>query len=287
MIMLETIKKIFWVSRPISWLNTAYPFAAGYIISGGESIPLLLIATLYFLIPYNILLYGINDVFDYESDIKNPRKGGIEGMREQKEFHPTIIRYAILLNIPFLVYLFVVGSAMSNIVLAIVIFSVLAYSIAKLRFKERPLIDSITSSAHFVGPLVFALSVVQFESSQLAIIVAFFLWGMASHAFGAIQDIIPDRAGHLSSIATVLGARKTVWFSLVLYIAAIIIMLTHGIAGMIVGVAGLVYPLILLPYLRVNDHTSAQTNKAWRQFIWLNLFTGFVVTIVLIISQLE
>ena len=110
---------------------------------------------------------------------------------------------------------------------------------------------------------------------------------MASHAFGAIQDIIPDRAGHLSSIATVLGARKTVWFSLVLYIAAIIIMLTQGIAGMIVGVAGLVYPLILLPYLRVNDHTSAQTNKAWRQFIWLNLFTGFVVTIVLIISQLE
>ncbi len=25
------------------------------------------------------VMYGVNDIFDYESDIKNPRKGGLEG----------------------------------------------------------------------------------------------------------------------------------------------------------------------------------------------------------------
>ena len=37
------------------------------------------VGTLFFLVPYNLLMYGINDVFDYASDLRNPRKGGIEG----------------------------------------------------------------------------------------------------------------------------------------------------------------------------------------------------------------
>jgi len=76
---MTALKSLFWSSRPISWVNTAVPFAAAYFFAGGEIGVELIVLTLFFLIPYNLLMYGINDVFDYESDLRNPRKGGIEG----------------------------------------------------------------------------------------------------------------------------------------------------------------------------------------------------------------
>ena len=73
------IKELLLTSRPISWVNTAYPFAAAYLLAGGGIDWKFVVGTLFFLIPYNLLMYGVNDVFDYESDLRNPRKGGVEG----------------------------------------------------------------------------------------------------------------------------------------------------------------------------------------------------------------
>lgn len=280
--MLSKLKKLFVISRPISWPNTAYPFAAGYLITGGTLDPTFFVATLYFLIPYNLLMYGVNDVFDYESDIRNPRKGGIEGAREQKAFHSTIIWAAIITNVPFLLWLFINGTLISNIVLVIIVFFVLAYSVAGLRFKEIPILDSITSSIHFVGPLVFAVALTGFSPAYIPYIVAFFLWGAASHAFGAVQDIIPDREGKLASIATVLGARLTTRLVFALYIISSIIVIIQGFPAAIVGVTGLIYAVNVFPYLNITDKTSGIANKAWRRFIWLNLIAGFIITMVLI-----
>ncbi len=282
--MMQTIKKLLLVSRPVSWLNTAYPFAAAYLVAGGSLNPLFFVATLYFLIPYNLLMYGINDVFDYESDIRNPRKGGIEGMREQKAFHPTIVASSLLLNIPLLGYMLVVGNIAASIGLVVLTFFVVAYSLKWLRFKERPVIDSVTSSLHFVGPAIYGLLLTGFSPQAWPFIIAFFLWGMASHALGAVQDIIPDRKAKISSIATVFGARITIWLVITLYFLASFIVILQGIPSAIIGLVGLVYVVNVLPYKEVTDATSATTNKAWRRFIWLNLFVGFMTTIVLIFN---
>lgn len=284
--MRETIKKLFWISRPISWPNTAYPFAAGYLVTGGQIDVTFVLGTVFFLISYNLLMYGINDVFDYESDILNPRKGGIEGMREQRAFHPTIVWASLATSLPFVVYFLAIGSWWSRAVFAFVLFMVVAYSVAKLRFKERPFLDSITSSTHFVGPLLFALALNDFPSNVWPYVVAFFLWGVASHAFGAVQDIIPDRAGKIASIATVLGARPTVWFAAILYMVAAALVMLQGPWGIIVGIVGLAYVANVAPYLHVTDTSSPKTNAGWRRFIWLNFGTGFVVTIVLILARL-
>lgn len=282
--MFNSLKKLWIISRPVSWLNTAYPFAAGYIISGGQINIVFILGTLYFLGPYNLLMYGVNDVFDYESDIRNPRKGGIEGAVTAKSFHKTILRAAALSNIPFIVALLLLGNPLSWLVLFVVLFFVVAYSIVKLRFKERPIIDSITSSIHFIGPLVYGLSLTHFSREAVPFLSAFFLWGMASHAYGAVQDIIPDREAKLASIATVLGARRTVWFAFILYCIAIIISVLQSPVGLIVGLAGIVYPLNIVRYLQLTDAASGRARIAWRRFIWLNFFVGFVVTIVLILQ---
>jgi 4-hydroxybenzoate polyprenyltransferase len=280
--MLLAIKKLFLISRPISWPNTAYPFAAAYLVSGGQLDLTFWIGALYFLGPYNLLMYGINDVFDYESDIKNPRKGGIEGMREQKVFHPTIVRAAIISNLPFVVYFLVIGNWLSRLVFILAVFFVLAYSVAGLRFKEKAILDAATSSLHFVGPMLFGLSLTQFSPDVWPYVIAFFLWGMASQAFGAVQDIMPDRAGGIRSIATLFGARWTVRFAVALYAIAACIILLQPWPVMVIGIAGLLYVANIIRYINVSDVDSGKTNPAWKRFIWLNFITGFVVTMVLI-----
>lgn len=283
--MFGSIKKLLKISRPISWPNTAYPFAAAYLMTGGSLDCTFFVATMFFLIPYNLLMYGVNDVFDYESDIRNPRKGGIEGAVEQKAFHSTILWSSFLLCIPFIWWLFIHGNSSSNIILAIVMFFVVAYSIKGLRFKELPVLDSITSSIHFVGPMLYGLVLTGFNASYMPFVVAFFLWGLASHAFGAVQDIVPDRQGGLASVATVFGACKTIRVVVLLYLLSTLILISEGGPAVIVGLSGLVYAFNSAPYWNTSDKASGQTNKGWRRFIWLNLWVGFVITIVLIFQS--
>lgn len=279
---MNSFRVLLSTSRPISWVNTAYPFIVGYLLLGGGVDATLIVGGLFFLIPYNLLMYGINDIYDYESDILNPRKGGVEGAITPKSLHPLIMKSSILLSAPFVLWLLLQGSIASKITLLVVLFFVVAYSLKGLRFKEVPVLDSITSSIHFVGPLVYALSLLGFPSEAWPFVVAFFLWGVASQAFGAVQDILPDREGKISSIATVFGARITVWFAFVNYLACICIILTQTSVTPVISLALAAYPLSIAPFLSVTDKTSALTRAGWKRFLWINYVVGAVVTMSII-----
>ncbi len=284
--MKEKSKLLFTSSRPISWVNTAFPFAAGYLFFTGTVDVTFIIGTLFFLIPYNLLMYGINDVYDYESDLRNPRKGGVEGAVVPKKYHRLLLAWSYGLSVPFVIFLFLQGSLLSAFVLIACLFFVIAYSAKGLRFKEIPVLDSITSSLHFTGPLIYALSLVGWPAEALPIVLAFFFWGIASQSLGAIQDIIPDREAHLRSIATIFGARKTLLFVAVNYAIATGLIMTTGFYGILVGIASLVYILNILPFSGVTDATSELTRSAWNRFLWINYLMGAIVTITLIVVWL-
>lgn len=278
--MIETIKTLFWVSRPISWINTAYPFAVAYYLSTGKIDARLLIGTLFFLIPYNLLMYGINDVFDYESDLRNPRKGGIEGALLEPRFHRLTVVSAVFSSVPFVLYLTFVGSSESTGWLYFFLFTVIAYSARGLRFKEKPFLDSLTSASHFVGPAVFGLSLAGANLANgetLLYLAAFTLWGIASHAFGAVQDVRADREGGIASIATAIGARATVRFAWIAYSAAGAMVSFTGSSSLYL--AALPYLVIVGRFWNITDLTCEQANKGWKLFIWLNFFAGAVVTL--------
>src|SRR5690606_15751608 len=145
-------------SRPLSWVNTAFPYGAAYLLVDGGLDLAFWVGVLWLLVPYNLLMYGINDVFDYESDLRNPRKGGAEGVVLDRGLHRATIVSALVSNVPFVVALALLGSVASNVVLVVAVFAVVAYSAPGLRFKERPFIDSLTSSTHFVIPAVLGLT---------------------------------------------------------------------------------------------------------------------------------
>lgn len=281
--MTKNAKLLLTSSRPLSWINTAFPFAAGYYMIGGHVDAMLIVGSLFFLIPYNLLMYGINDVYDYESDLRNPRKGGVEGAVVPKEAHRFLLAWSYLLPLPWVLWLIVIGHAVvPALVLLGCLFFVIAYSAKGLRFKEIPVLDSITSSLHFVGPLIYALSLVGWPETLTPIVIAFFLWGMASQSLGAVQDIIADREAKIRSIATVFGARKTVYFSLTCYIVACILLASLGGYAVLLAVLGLVYVINILPFMLVTDQTAEKTRAAWKRFLWINYLYGAAVTCVLI-----
>ncbi|MBO0908760.1 MULTISPECIES: prenyltransferase [Arthrobacter] len=279
-----TLRMLLVSSRPLSWVNTAYPFAAAYLITTGGIDLTWVLGTLYFLIPYNLAMYGINDVFDYESDLHNPRKGGVEGAVLDRGFHRITLWAAVVTNVPFLVALIVLGNPLSWLVLAVSVFAVIAYSAPGLRFKERPFLDSITSSTHFVSPAVYGLVLAGavFTPGLWAVLGAFFLWGMASQAFGAVQDVVPDREGGISSIATVLGAKAVVRIAAAAYLAGGLLMLLTPWPATLGSLLALPYILNLLPFLGISDADSERANAGWKRFLKLNFLTGFLVTMLII-----
>lgn len=270
-------------SRPLSWVNTAFPFGLTYYLYVAEFDALFVVGTLFFLIPYNVLMYGINDVFDYESDLRNPRKGGVEGALLGPELHRPMVLLSALLPLPFLVPLILWGSLLSTGVLALALFFVVAYSAKGFRFKEIPFVDSVTSSLHFVMPAVFAMALVDAELTglSLTLLASFFFWGMASHAFGAVQDVLADREAGVGSIATAIGAKGTVRFAVVLYlVAGLVVVATPWPLPLIAPVA-LLYVGALAPWWSVSDEDAWKANRSWKWFLGLNFVAGAVVVLVL------
>ena len=297
------MKQVLAASRPFSWVNTAYPFAAGYLlVTGGRVDAAFVVGTLYFLFPYNLLMYGINDVFDYASDLRNPRKGGIEGALADpataRTVHRRILWAALATNVPLLAWLGWLGGsggsdgasapgggAAAGLVLGVVVFLVVAYSAPVLRFKERPGLDSATSAMHFVGPLLYALVLTGTGVTgreTWPVLVAFFLWGTASHAFGAVQDVRADREGRIGSVATVLGAHATVVGATVAYAGAAAVLVVLPWPGWLAALLPLPYALNTARFWSVRDDDCERANQGWRVFLWLNLAAGFLLTMLLI-----
>jgi 4-hydroxybenzoate polyprenyltransferase len=272
------VRELLLASRPVSWINTGLPFlAAAWEVDRGFT-PALVLGTLYFLGPYNLLLYGVNDLFDYASDVRNPRKGSVEGGLVAPAQSRRLWAAVLLTNVPFLVVLGLLGGAAAAAALVLAVLVALAYSVPPLRTKERPLLDSLTSALHFVLPAVCGFLVAGTPVADLPwlLLGGFVAWGMASHAIGAAQDVVYDRAAGIGSIATVLGVRVTGLVALVGYTLAVGAALTLGTPYGPVAAAALA-PYLLLPVLLLVRPGETRSRRAWRSFMGLNFLAGFVL----------
>src|SRR3712207_2857502 len=127
--------RLLYISRPVLWINTVGPAVVGVWLTGDlwrwEALPLLIWLTL----PFNLLIYGVNDIFDQETDAKNPRKGSLEGAKIKPGEVASIWRGVTFTNVPFLIYFLSVlpYGAVFWILLYAVLF--VGYSAPPLRFK--------------------------------------------------------------------------------------------------------------------------------------------------------
>ena len=146
----------------------------------------------------------------------------------------------------------------------------------------RRVVGVAQRSADLVAAVVCGWWLARGERALWALLAGFFLWGMASQMFGAVQDVVPDREGGLASVATVLGARPTVWTAAALYAGAGLLMLGTQWPGPLAALLAVPYLGSTLRFAGITDATSGQANRGWRTFLWLNYLTGFLVTMLLI-----
>jgi 4-hydroxybenzoate polyprenyltransferase len=205
------ILRLFHISRPVLWINTVGPATVGMWLAGDlfawGALPILLWLTL----PFNLLIYGVNDVFDQETDAKNPRKGSLEGARiDPSEVRPLVLG-VIVTNALFLVYavLFAPFSATAWMLLYTLLF--LGYSVPPARFKARPYLDSLSNAA-YAFPLVF-VPLALGEGPVWPAALGLMAWSAAKHTFDAVQDVDEDRGVGITTTAVRLGPGGVVLWS--------------------------------------------------------------------------
>lgn len=267
-------KFIFHVSRPRFWLYVLGPYLVGLaagIASKDELFRIdVLIFGLYFLLPANLLIYGINDIFDWETDRLNPKKAEYE-MLVRPESHRRLATWIAFLNLPFLVAAFFLAPHALPSLSGFVVFSVF-YSAPPIRAKAIPIVDS-AFNVLYVFPGAFAYQMITGSFPPLIVFVAAWLWTMAMHAYSAIPDIEADREAGVDTIATLLGSGWTHLFCGLSYAAACI--LSVGNLTWLAAIGGFIY----VPLMRFSDIAKYPKGvlRIYKFFPILNAAFGFAL----------
>ncbi len=241
-----------------------------------EIVPFLLWATL----PFNLLIYGINDIFDQETDAENDRKGGFGGAKMKPSEVRMISWAAVILNVPFLVYFAIMIPVVALIWVLAYALIFWQYSAKPLRFKGRPIWDSV-SNAVYAFPLAFVPLALGVEPSWPAV-VGLMTWSMAKHVYDSIQDIDEDAAAGVTTTAVKFGIRGALVWSGSWWIVATVAFAFVNIP--VAVVSGAISGWLLIANWRTP--TSAQARRLYKYSVMFPYVAGAVAGAQLVAAML-
>jgi 4-hydroxybenzoate polyprenyltransferase len=265
------LRYLLTLSRPRFWLYLAGPVLVG-VAYGAESAgdlfaPAAVALFAYFLVPANVYLYGVNDVFDAEIDAENPKKDGREARYRGGRAVVAVVAICGL-----------AGFALATLLpttaaLWVVAFLVLgyAYSAPPLRLKTTPLLDSL-SNGLYVLPSAAAYVALAGEQPPALALAGGWLWSMAMHTFSAVPDVEPDRRAGIRTTATLLGERGALAYCAVCWLLAAV---AFGVLDARAGPLLALYPVLALAVAE----TDVSVSRAYWWFPAINAAVGMVLTL--------
>jgi len=262
------------VSRPRFWLYLFGPYIIGLAAAASTRGELLSFGTvvfgLYFLFPANLLLYGINDIFDFETDKLNPKKREYEALVRPDDVRSLVL--AILLtNLPFIIAALFFDTTALAAMAGFLLFSIF-YSAPPVRAKTIPVVDSIFNVLYiFPGLLAFALITGNFAPTSAIIAGGF--WTAAMHAYSAIPDIESDTNAGLETVATFLGRNGTHLFCSACYLLSAL--LAFPFLGALAAACGFVYLALILTSLYAKRYSDIF--GIYKYFPAVNTVIGFIL----------
>jgi len=274
------INRLVNISRPRFWIYILGTFMVGAIAAGDprlletETLIILGILFVFFTYPANIMIYGINDIYDYETDKHNPKKIQYEELLEPKDQHKLWL-HIVLWIIPFSILFFWLPWQ-SSIVFLIFIFSSVYYSATPIRAKSNPPLDIVFSSIIYISPVVIGFFATGNTNISWLGVVGGLLWAMAMQTYSAVPDIESDTKGGVRTLATVLGQKWALWFCFVAYLGAAIIGYLH--LGIIPAILGLVY-LGMVGYAIMKPE---QSFWMYKKFPLVNTAFGMILFFLLV-----
>jgi 4-hydroxybenzoate polyprenyltransferase len=272
------VRRLVHISRPVLWINTIGSGLVAVWLTGAlfdlRALPVILWLTL----PFNLLIYGVNDIYDQDTDAANPRKGSIEGARIRQSEVRRIAWAVAIVNVPFLVVFFLTLPLLANAAILLYVGVFVFYSAPPLRFKARPFLDSLSNAAYAL-PLVIvpaALAVTPVWPAALGLMA----WSVAKHAFDAVQDIVEDRDAGITTTAVRLGARGTALWSAAWWIvsAALFAVVSVPVAAVDLLIAGILVVSLL-------HHPTPETgHRLYRLSVAFPYIAGSFAGVLLMVS---
>jgi 4-hydroxybenzoate polyprenyltransferase len=222
-------------------------------------------------LPMTLVGCGLNDIFDYESDLRSERRRKIWGAVVSEADRPLVWK-ACLAMVPL-----VVGGALltangANIAATCgLVFVAWAYSVPPLRLKERPPLDSLSNGlGFFLLPFVMGYSL---GADPRAMPLKYYLLALSVcgvHALATAADYDADQGAGHRTLAVAFGRRAAAALALASFAVALIVGDYHGVAVRVylaVGVAA-----TLAATLVPRDRTIAAA--------CVTIFVGFLVAAV-------
>lgn len=283
--MLKYLKYAFKVSRFRFWIYTGGTFVIGYTL-GVDGISDFfslnyIIYLFYFFFPANVFIYGVNDLWDMETDETNPKKG----TKEQKlgEKKKSALKKILLLIFGFSLLLMVFQKDMiERSIFISFLFLSYFYSAEPIRFKSIPFLDFMSNMLYIV-PGIFAYYLVTSELPPLLIILAGFAHISAMHVFSAIPDISYDKKAGIPTTAVVLKKKRSLLLCLFFW---------SILSGIAVYMANL-HPLSLIVFiypifpLSLLISKNLEIKKVYWYLPYINTSLGGLLFIMLLLNNVN
>lgn len=270
--MKDTLLTIFSLSRPRFWIYLAGPYLIGTTIASNSltvfSDVRFWYIFLYFLIPANIILYGVNDISDNDTDKFNSKKDSKE-LRFSKKISP-IYKNAILISDVLSLPLFLFAhSSLAIILLLLFFFLSVCYSLPPLRFKKWPILDS-ASNILYILPGIFGFVSITGVLPPVSVMLAASCWAIAMHLFSAIPDIAADKKAGLQTTAVLVGKNTSLILCTILWSLSVLPLASQLPLLLLFSF----YPLLPVLLFGASRETI---EKVYWLFPYINMVSGFVL----------
>lgn len=278
---MQRIKWFIQLSRPRFWMYLFGPFilgvAAAYNHLNFDTVntKALIVSGLFFLFPANLLVYGVNDFYDYETDKNNPKKKSYETLiaPKNRNYFVKVLSVCVVPFVGLMVFLFLQNtSSIALWSLAGFLFFGVGYSMPPIRAKSKPFLDSFFNIL-YIFPGFIGYGAIVDAWPPITILFAATAWVMAMHAFSAIPDISSDKKAKLSTVATVLNKQKTIVYCGLLYLLSGL--LTFGHLGIVSVLLAMVYVGIMVGSYISKDKKTIFT--IYKLFPYVNMIAGGVI----------
>jgi len=238
---------------------------------------------IYFTFPANILIYGINDIYDKETDAFNEKKTGYENTLSQTSNDISKLKKIIFYtNIVFILYGIFSFTLIPLIFLFIFMLFAHQYSATPLRAKAIPFVDSMVSGVLYILPVFVSWGILYNTLPPIMPIVIGIIWSISMHAYSAVPDINADTKAGIKTGATILGKNKMLLLCGLLYSIASILAVPY--IGIFAYIFGLVY--LVLIALSIRKKTPEETLYYYKMFPIVNTLIGAVIFFIILFKTL-
>jgi 4-hydroxybenzoate polyprenyltransferase len=232
--LLRKLARLVVISRPIVWLPTAGLYFGGALTSAEPAITWeVLWGLLFFAMPVGVVIYGLNDIADRESDAQNNRKGTVSGAVISTREIQFIVGAVLFLTVLFAAPLAITGHYWGAVGILVQLLLSYIYSVRPFHLKGRPVLDLVC-----VGTMVIAIFMNGFWMNAIGwhmpawptphVLVVLALCAAAVHAIPEVLDYEVDKKMGDKTIAVVIGKRPTLIMCAVFF-AICLLLVNSGI----------------------------------------------------------